>query len=142
MSKLILVISLFLKCSQINGVNLLSVEYDRMNHTESILNKDSQNILWIMYDDSGLPVQFLPCSDHHAMNITYNQRGQITHWQYGEMWEDLEYNRDGLLLERSKSGIVQYRFNYRYGKSLVNMAYVINKYINQVLVYSFVYPVI
>lgn len=86
-SRLILVISLFLEYLQINGVNLLSVEYDRMNHTESILNKDSQNILWIMYDDSGLPVQFLPCSDHHAMNITYNQRGQITHWQYGEMWE-------------------------------------------------------
>ncbi|XP_056012592.1 teneurin-m-like isoform X8 [Ostrea edulis] len=106
------------KALRINGVNLLSVEYDRLNHTESILNKDSQNILWIMYDDSGLPVQFLPCSEHHAMNITYNQRGQITHWQYGEMWEDLEYNRDGLLLERSRSGIVQYRFNYRYGKSL------------------------
>ncbi|XP_061169950.1 teneurin-m-like isoform X6 [Saccostrea echinata] len=105
------------KALRINGVNLLSVEYDRLNHTESILNKDSQNILWIMYDDSGLPVQFLPCSEHHAMNITYNQRGQITHWQYGEMWEDLNYNRDGLLLERSRSGTVQYRFNYRYGKS-------------------------
>ncbi|XP_062616760.1 teneurin-2-like [Saccostrea cucullata] len=106
------------KALRINGVNLLSVEYDRVNHTESILNKDSQNILWIMYDDSGLPVQFLPCSEHHAMNITYNQRGQITHWQYGEMWEDLTYNRDKLLLERSRSGTVQYRFNYRYGKSL------------------------
>lgn len=106
------------KALRINGVNLLSVEYDRMNHTESILNKDSQNILWIMYDDSGLPVQFLPCSDHHAMNITYNQRGQITHWQYGEMWEDLDYNRDGLLLNRSRSGAVQHKFYYRYGKSL------------------------
>lgn len=136
-------ISLFLEYSQINGVNLLSVEYDRMNHTESILNKDSQNILWIMYDDSGLPVQFLPCSDHHAMNITYNQRGQITHWQYGEMWEDLDYNRDGLLLNRSRSGAVQHKFYYRYGKSLVNMAYMIDKCIDQVLGFiCFVHPVI
>jgi hypothetical protein len=81
-----------------------------------------------MYDDSGLPVQFLPCSEHHSMNITYNQRGQITHWTYGEMWEDLEYNRDGLLLERSRSGIRKYQFSYRYGKSLVNIDINLDKY--------------
>ena len=100
---------------QINGENLLTVQYDRDTHTETIMKKDLQEIITIRYDDSGLPTSFSPANGHHDLNITYRQDGHISHWQYGEIREQRIYTDNGLLRERLSSAGAQYVFRYRYG---------------------------
>ncbi|XP_060065187.1 teneurin-m-like [Ylistrum balloti] len=105
------------KALLINGENLLTVEYDRETHTENIMGKNLVKIMSILYDGSGQPTHIRPNNRHHGMNITYSKEGRITHWQYGEIREDLIYDDDGLLREKSSSsGGAQYRFSYRVGK--------------------------
>ncbi|KAK6173150.1 hypothetical protein SNE40_016661 [Patella caerulea] len=100
---------------RINGENLLTVEYDRNAHMETIMDKDLREILTIVYEKTGLPTHFIPATGHNAMNITYSSRGDITRWQYGEMLEDRKYNEKGLLIERMATNGAQFRYFYRYG---------------------------
>uniref|UniRef100_A0A2C9KDD1 EGF-like domain-containing protein n=1 Tax=Biomphalaria glabrata TaxID=6526 RepID=A0A2C9KDD1_BIOGL len=99
---------------QINGENLLTVEYDRRTHTESVLDKSMRDVITVVYNSAGLPVQFIPASSHHSLNITYNAYGDILEWQYGELIEQREYNSPGLIIQRTfKPGGTQYRYFYR-----------------------------
>ena len=66
---------------------MLTVEYDRDAHKETIVKKDLQEVITILYDDSDLPTSFSPANGHHTLNITYRQDGHISHWQYGEIRE-------------------------------------------------------
>ena len=106
---------------QINGDNLLTIEYDRKTHTETIMDKDLREILTIVYDSSGLPSHFLPATGHHAMNITYSPRGDILQWQYGELREQRQYNDNGLMIERTATNGAQFRYFYRFGSKMVSI---------------------
>lgn len=100
---------------QINGENLLTVEYDRDTHSEAIFDKDAKEMVTIVYDDNGLPTHFLPTEGHHSMNISYNQFGAITSWQYGDLSERRNYNARGLLTDKELPNSAQYRYIYRSG---------------------------
>lgn len=100
---------------QINGENLLTVQYDLESHVETIMKRDLQEIIKIHYDNSGLPLSFQPANGHHALNISYRQDGQIATWQYGEIREQRSYTGKGLLQERVSSSAAKYVFRYRYG---------------------------
>ncbi|XP_041356776.1 teneurin-m-like isoform X3 [Gigantopelta aegis] len=106
------------KALLINGDNLLTIEYDRKTHTETIMDKDLREILTIVYDSSGLPSHFLPATGHHAMNITYSPRGDILQWQYGELREQRQYNDNGLMIERTATNGAQFRYFYRFGSKM------------------------
>lgn len=94
------------------------MEYDRKTHMETIMDKTLREILTIVYDSSGLPSHFLPATGHHAMNITYSPRGDITQWQYGELRETRQYEK-GVLTERTSTNGAQFRYFYRYGSKKV-----------------------
>ena len=94
---------------------MLTVEYDRGAHKETIVKKDLQEVITILYDDSGLPTSFSPANGHHTLNITYRQDGHISHWQYGEIREQRIYTETGLLQKILSSAGAQYAFRYRYG---------------------------
>lgn len=102
---------------QVNGENLLTIEYDRDTHTETILNKDLHEIITMAFDNSGLPTHFLPAKDHHSLNITYSASGEIIAWKYGELQERRIF-QDGRLKERTGNNGAQYRYTYRYGKKV------------------------
>ncbi|XP_059169179.1 teneurin-m-like isoform X2 [Physella acuta] len=102
------------KALMINGESLLTVEYDRRTHTETVLDKSLRDIITVAYNSAGLPVQFIPASSHHAMNVTYNAHGDIVEWQYGELIEQREYISPGLITQRTlKPGGKQFRYFYR-----------------------------
>lgn len=103
-----------------NGDNLLTIEYDRDSHTETILDKDFHEIITTAFDNSGLPTNFLPAKNHHSLNITYNSRGEITYWKYGDLEEKRSFD-GGLLKERTLSNGALYRYNYRYGSKKVSI---------------------
>ena len=102
---------------QVNGDNLLTIEYDRDTHTETILDKDLQEILTMAFDNSGLPTHFLPAKYHHSLNVTYSASGDIIAWKYGDIEEKREFE-DGLLKVRTVNNGAQYRYVYRYGKKV------------------------
>ncbi|PVD34980.1 hypothetical protein C0Q70_06261 [Pomacea canaliculata] len=104
------------KALLINGENLLTVEYNRLTHVETVLDHDLREIITVIYDDAGLPTHFLPASNHHAMNVTYSPQGDILTWQYGDLMEQREYLDHGRIKERVlKPAGVQYRYFYRHG---------------------------
>ncbi|XP_070197746.1 teneurin-m-like isoform X2 [Littorina saxatilis] len=104
------------KALLINGENLLTVEYDRRNHMETVLDHELREIITVIYNDAGLPTHFLPASNHHGMNVTYSAQGDILTWQYGELMEQRDYLDHGLIKERVlKPAGVQYRYFYRHG---------------------------
>lgn len=96
---------------------MLTIEYDRDTHTETILDKDLHEIITTTFDNSGLPTHFLPAKNHHSMNVTYNAGGEIIHWKYGEL-EERRIFESGVLKERMGNNGAQYRYNYRYGKKV------------------------
>ncbi|XP_053400283.1 teneurin-m-like isoform X5 [Mercenaria mercenaria] len=103
------------KALLVNGENLLTIEYDRDTHTETILDKDLHEIITTAFDNSGLPTHFLPAKNHHSLNVTYNAGGEIIHWKYGDL-EERRIFESGVLKERTGNNGAQYRYNYRYGK--------------------------
>ncbi|ESP00102.1 hypothetical protein LOTGIDRAFT_91191, partial [Lottia gigantea] len=104
---------------RINGENLLTVEYDRNQHMETVMDKDLRELLTIIYNKAGLPTHFFPATGHNSMNITYSSLGDITKWQYGEMVEERKYNAKGLLIERMSTNGAQFRYFYRFGAKKV-----------------------
>ncbi|XP_076467550.1 teneurin-3-like isoform X4 [Babylonia areolata] len=104
------------KALLINGENLLTVEYDRRNHMETVLTHDLREIITVVYDDAGLPTHFLPASTYHGMNVTYSPQGDVLSWQYGDLLEQRDYLDHGRIKERVlKPAGVQYRYQYRDG---------------------------
>nr|KAG5705432.1 hypothetical protein BaRGS_004559 [Batillaria attramentaria] len=103
----------------INGENLLTVEYDRRNHMETVLDHDLREIITVIYNDAGLPTHFIPASNHNGMNVTYSPQGDIVTWQYGDLMEQREYLDHGRIKERVlKPAGVQYRYFYRNGSKM------------------------
>lgn len=102
---------------QVNGENLLTIEYDRDTHTETILDKDLHEIITMAFDSSGLPTHFLPAKNHHSLNVTYSASGDITGWKYGDMEEKRTFEA-GLLKEKTVNNGAQYRYVYRYGQKV------------------------
>ncbi|KAH3713533.1 hypothetical protein DPMN_073325, partial [Dreissena polymorpha] len=103
------------KALLVNGDNLLTIEYDRDTHTETILDKELHEIITLAFDSSGLPTHFLPTKNHHSLNVTYNTAGEIINWKYGD-FEEQRIFENGVLKERKGNNGAQYRYNYRYGK--------------------------
>ncbi|GFR86630.1 teneurin-m-like isoform X2 [Elysia marginata] len=103
------------KALMINGNNLLTVEYDRRAHTETVRDKSQRDIITIVYNSEGLPMLFLPASSHHMLNITYNHHGDIVQWEYGNLTERRTYKDPGLVksIEGDRPGGTMHRFFYR-----------------------------
>ena len=59
---------------QINGENLLTIEYNRIQHTEVVMDTDMNEILVIQYNNAGQPVHIVPAEPVMGMNITYNDK--------------------------------------------------------------------
>ena len=45
---------------QVNGDNLLTLEYERETHSETIYNRDLSGLLTVRYNSAGQPTHFIP----------------------------------------------------------------------------------
>lgn len=59
--------------SQVNGRNLLSVDYDRSLRTEKIYDDHRKFQLKIIYDTQGHPTLWVPSSKLLSVNLTYSR---------------------------------------------------------------------
>lgn len=58
---------------QVNGRNLLSVDYDRSLRTEKIYDDHRKFQLKIIYDAQGHPTLWVPSSKLLSVNLTYSR---------------------------------------------------------------------
>lgn len=86
--------------NQVNGRNLLSVDFDRTTKTEKIYDDHRKFLLRIAYDTSGHPTLWLPSSKLMAVNVTYSSTGQIASIQRGTTSEKVDYDGQGRIVSR------------------------------------------
>ncbi|XP_064637221.1 teneurin-m-like isoform X2 [Lineus longissimus] len=106
------------KVLMLNGENLLTVSFNRLTNTETVFNKAIAEILNIVYNKAGQPINYLPVNYFRAVNMTYNGHGLVTLWQRGELQEKYEYDEKSRLLQKKIGTIgndVEYRYIYRQG---------------------------
>lgn len=96
---------------------MLTLEYDRPTHSEIILDKDSNEVLRVYYNTAGQPVNFVPhVASIQSLNITYNSRGQMTQWTFGDQVVSFVYDeRTGYMTEKQFGNRANYRYIYRSG---------------------------
>lgn len=85
---------------QVNGRNILSVDYDRTLRTEKIYDDHRKFLLKIIYDTAGHPVLWVPSSKLLPVNVSRTSSGQISALQRGPTTERLEYDSLGRLVSR------------------------------------------
>lgn len=86
--------------SQVNGRNILSVDYDRTLRTEKIYDDHRKFLLKIIYDTAGHPVLWVPSSKLLPVNVSRTSTGQISALQRGPTTERLAYDSQGRLISR------------------------------------------
>lgn len=86
--------------SQVNGRNILSVDYDRTLRTEKIYDDHRKFLLKIIYDTAGHPVLWVPSSKLLPVNVSRTSTGQISALQRGPTTERLAYDGQGRLVSR------------------------------------------
>lgn len=91
---------LFYFSLQVNGRNILSVDYDRTLRTEKIYDDHRKFLLKIIYDTAGHPVLWVPSSKLLPVNVSRTSSGQISALQRGPTTERLEYDTLGRLVSR------------------------------------------
>lgn len=91
---------IFFSPPQVNGRNILSVDYDRTLRTEKIYDDHRKFLLKIIYDTAGHPVLWVPSSKLLPVNVSRTSSGQISALQRGPTTERLEYDSQGHLISR------------------------------------------
>ena len=64
-----------------NGETLLTVEYERASHSETVYNEDREEILRVEYNGAGQPTHFYPAGPVEGLNISYDAQGRMQMWQ-------------------------------------------------------------
>lgn len=105
---------------QINGSTVIAVEYDRDSHSEYIYQADNEELLAIQYSEFGLPTIVAPSVPVLAsLNVTYNERGQVTAWNIGDRtFSNVYDSRTGLLSEKMLSSKATYQYIYKHSRKV------------------------
>ena len=85
---------------KVNGETILAFEYDRLNRTETVLDRRHDNILSINYDAVGRVVQISPRRPIDGLRVGYDHHGRITKWSRGVLNVTATFDDRGRLVER------------------------------------------
>ena len=104
----------------INETQFLSVEYDWLANREILYNNSRRPFLFVQYDDSSRPVQWLHKASRLPLNMMYDRFGRLSGWQEGHRTETYSYDRMGHLSEIKFSDGTSLKNSYEEGKSAPN----------------------
>ncbi|XP_054167929.1 teneurin-m-like [Oppia nitens] len=100
----------------INETQFLSVEYDWIANREILYNNSRRPFLFVQYDDSSRPVQWLPKESRLPLNMMYDRFGRLSGWQEGQHSETYSYDRMGHLSEIRFSDATSVKNSYEDGR--------------------------
>ncbi|XP_006815600.1 teneurin-3-like [Saccoglossus kowalevskii] len=101
---------------RINGINALTLEYNRYTKTETLHDADNEPQLIISHDSQGLPTEWQPSNGMKSVFVDYNQQGRVSSWRNGVLYMIVEYDNDGRVSAKHYSGGSEIRFMYIAGK--------------------------
>ena len=110
--------SLHCRLLQVNGETVLAFEYDRLNRTETVLDRRHENLLSINYDAVGRVVQVSPRRPTDGLRIGYDQHGHITKWTRGVLNVTATFDDRGRLVERRFGTRTAYTYVHRNGSKV------------------------
>ena len=99
-----------------NGENLLTVEYERTTHSETVYNEDRLEILKAEYNGAGQPTRFYPAGPIEGLNVSYDTQGRMQMWQRGARTIINVYDEEtGNLQETRLADGSMYKYTYNMG---------------------------
>ncbi|XP_077984531.1 teneurin-3-like [Glandiceps talaboti] len=100
---------------RINGVNVLTLEYNRFTRLETFQNADNSPQLFIEHNSNGLPTEWVPLHENQLMksvHVDYNYEGRVLSWKRGSLFENTEYDNQGRVVSKHFSDGSVWRFSY------------------------------
>jgi YD repeat-containing protein len=97
----------------VNGETALTFEYDRINRTETILDRQHEDLMMFQYDASGRIIQVVPRRPVDGVRVAYDQQGHITRLVHGAFNITTAYDDRGRLMERRFLARTVYRYSYK-----------------------------
>ena len=99
-----------------NGENLLTVEYERTSHSETVYNEEREDILRVEYNGAGQPTRFYPTGPIEGLNVSYDAQGRMQMWQRGVRTVINVYDEEtGNLHEARLADGSVYKYTYAMG---------------------------
>ena len=104
-------------------------QYDRATNTQTVMNKNHEELLVTTYDARGRPLQIMPRGPVEGLNMTYDRQGRLAAWNSGDMnviriFDD----KTGQLLERRLANKAVYRYIYKNGIKVIRAAEIVYIY--------------
>lgn len=87
----------------VNETRILTLEFDQSLSREIIYNREREPIFSIQYDQTGLPLYFIPLTNQNyrlSMNVSYDPFRRIENWKWGDQRGcQISYGRHGFATE-------------------------------------------
>jgi YD repeat-containing protein len=100
----------------VNGENVLTFDYDSVEHMQMILDRHRNEILSLRYDSGGRVIQVVPRGPVEGLNVTYDRHGRWTQWNRGDFTMSRMFDvKTGRMVERKLSSQSVYRYSYKNG---------------------------
>lgn len=94
----------------------MSFEYDAADNTETVYDKQRNELLSIRHDSAGRVLNVIPRGAVDGINVTYDRQGRWTQWSRGELTISRSFDqKTGRLIERKISPRAVYRYSYKNG---------------------------
>ncbi|XP_035680810.1 teneurin-3-like isoform X4 [Branchiostoma floridae] len=98
--------------TDVNGINVLSLEYDREARSERIYDDHLKFMLTINYNEAGRPIKWVSNDELAPVNVSYDSSGRMTGWQWSDMVEQWQYDRQGRTSVRTEADGLAWSYTY------------------------------
>ena len=104
------------------------MEYERETHSETVYDKEGEELVTVLYNSAGQPMNFLPRTPLLPLNITYDDSGQLVQWEWGDInLVNIYDERTGYLTERKFANRATFRYIYKSGTKVGSLSFRIRR---------------
>ena len=98
---------------QVNGENLLVVNYDKLQRREILSLPDKTELLQIKYDEHSRPVTWVSAGPWAPASQRYDRFGHLVAWQWGQLQEKYTYDKNGRMASVVCGNATQLTYEYK-----------------------------
>ncbi|XP_037506639.1 teneurin-m isoform X6 [Rhipicephalus sanguineus] len=84
---------------KVNGDNLLAIEFDRQQYSETLYDRNQLALLTVRYDSLGHPLSWQPTQNVTSVTLEYDRFGRLVRWERGQLSEKYSFDIRGRLAD-------------------------------------------
>nr|XP_050039980.1 teneurin-m-like isoform X1 [Dermacentor andersoni] len=84
---------------KVNGDNLLAIEFDRQQYSETLYDRNQLALLTVRYDSLGHPLSWQPTQNVTSVTLEYDRFGRLIRWERGQLSEKYSFDIRGRLAD-------------------------------------------